>query len=344
MAALRSLRLTGEEEAWLRALLGGGPTGRGRTSLALGSDLWLRERSTLILIDEVLAHWRARALGRRYAFVTFIDDSGNTLMERPHLNRDAFRRKIDKAVRGSGLHAVVALEVQALTNYPKSGFGKTMMLHAHAIVWSDDPAWADNPAARYREWAIDLGLRDTWTCRFGAEPVLPEVIRDTEGDFAMVAAYISKVPSDGSRTVKNPATSARRMRSTTEDYHRDQALRIMEVLSQVELSKLIFAVGDGKQIAAPWRKAMLAVHRQRRRSLDRETTLVEIADGWSALRRHAGNRHHRASFRWLQSGERPASIHVGRNEITEAEVEAIRRRRRGELTAEMEADDRLDEF
>lgn len=342
--ARNKLKTSAREDAWLRSLFGGVMSGRNRMALPLASDLWLREQSTLLLIDQVLAHWSARPAGRRYAFITFIDESGNTLMRRPRLNRTAFRQKVYRALHARKLDAVITLELQALTNYPQAGHGNTLMLHAHALVWSDDPAWADDPQTAYGTWALDVGHRDSWSCRFEAEPILPLIIGDTAGDIATVAAYMSKVPSNGSRSIKNPETDTRRMRSTIASYRPDDALRVMEVLSQIELNQLIFAVGRGNDIVRPWRKALLAVHKGHRRASQRDATIAEIAAGWATLRQHAGNRNHRVPFRWLSGRRRPRTIHVGHHAAASAEAEWDRTRRQKELHAALAENRRLEEL
>jgi hypothetical protein len=78
---------------------------------------------------------------------------------------DAYRQVVDRLLRSQHLNAVFSIELQALTNYPQKQLGRSFLLNAHALAWTDDSAFRPEKAAKAMSASPAL-----WS-EFGAETV-----------------------------------------------------------------------------------------------------------------------------------------------------------------------------
>ena len=100
---------------------------RGSTDQLLLSSKQVRHHAGESLIYLLDSEQRKSARShpeRTWCFLTFLDDSGFINTYRPEIDVPAFKKRVDALVRSSGLNAVCALELQALTNYPLNGLGR----------------------------------------------------------------------------------------------------------------------------------------------------------------------------------------------------------------------------
>lgn len=299
---------------------------KGRTREPRCSDYKVRYQSTYILLGLMQRHWRdtqAHAPGRRYFFITLIDDVGRTLDIEPQINLAALQAKVDKALREvhrapepTRLHGLFAFELQAFNNYPEHGHGKMISLHTHAVAWTDDESFdPDN-------WADRINGSRSWHAEFDIPPADIKPI-ESELELARACRYLSKVPADcKNRTTHRIAEWLRRKRpdyvgrtwplgdgyelvETTEGYPRAMALRLFEGLSQLLMTQMVHGIGDGADIRTIWRQRLTQWHRARQHG-GRVLVMDSVKIGrWWARQRIAHGSQRPRPWRFLARSERP---------------------------------------
>lgn len=276
----------------------------GTTKQPMLSDFPARLKASTFFIRKMHRHWKGDGGNpkRRYFFLTFIDDMGNTSDRDPEVNVGALKRKVDKATRDMDLDAVGAIEVQAILNYPQKGHGRTLMFHAHAIGWTDKRF--DHKAAAKR-----LNKKRSWNNAFGAKPIVIQPVTDLPGNIERLSHYILKVPHDvKNRRLKAGTTNRYQLMQTTKGYRPELALRIVEGLSQIGIAQAIFGVGDGKLISRALRKRLLEWHHRRTANGTVLPEDFDVAGLWRDLRKTNGSENY-GPYRFLTGGERPKSVH-----------------------------------
>lgn len=269
------------------------------------SDLEARQRASYILIRLMAKHWqkRLKAPARRYYFLTFIDDLGNTSDRTPQVNLPAIQSKVDKAMRALGLDGVGLIEVQALMNYPGRGRGRTLLFHAHAIAWTTDPRFSPKAAE------AQINGSRSWSNSFGARPLRVKPMTNEKGQIDYLAYYSLKVPSDAKNRMPDHKKPGRHiLMSTTKGYRPELALRIFEWLSQTKLPDVMFGVGEGTAIRTQWRSKLINWHRHRLRQAEAEPPF-DAAAFWRDVRRVNGSQNFEP-YQVLAGHERPASVHL----------------------------------
>lgn len=309
IAAVRKWHMTPIQKRQFRAMTGTRAIGK----WPLLSDLSARRRASYILIRLMAEHRRSRPTvpPRRYFFLTFIDDIGNTSDRVPEVNLGAIQRKVDKAIRAMRLHAVGVTEVQALMNYPGKGRGRTLMYHTHLTGWTYDPLF--NPKAAEKK----INQSPSWNNSFDAPPVKITPMTDEEGQIDWLAYYITKLPYDAKNRMPNKKKPGKHiLMQTTKGYRPELALRVFEGLSQVELPAVLFGVGEGAEIRKRWRSKLLAWHN--RRSVVRPPeSPFNVAQLWIALRAINGSKLF-GPYQFIEGSARSASIHA--NEKMEPDI------------------------
>lgn len=258
----------------------GAATGQaGMTEKLLLSCIRIRLEFTAQLIQQWSKHWKKHRgePSRQYMFITILTDSGNTLARRPFIDLEALRRRIDKLLRPLGLDAVFMTEVQLLTNFPRFGYGATHQWHGHCIATINDSAF-------------DVEAIKALLCQsgrlsnvFGAPTVRITSI-ETLAHLMRCCAYMSKLPAVGKRIVPDPKIPG----AWTFDkvfVRKDEAFRLVEGLSQIEIGQVVHSIGNGKHILRPAMKALRQWHKLKyAKARHKLTADDDIADIWGAIR------------------------------------------------------------
>lgn len=253
----------------------------------LASCLPLRLQLTTELIEHWRNHWRIhnRDASRQYMSVTIITDSGNTLARRGHADIEALRRRAYKLLCQVNLHGVFVIEVQLLTNFPRHGHGGTHCWHVHCVATTDDP--------NFDIETVQTTLRGSGRLSniFDAPTVTITPI-ETLGHLMRACAYMLKAPAVGKRLAPHPVIPKA---WTLEKVfiRKDEALRLVEALSQVQLGQIVHSVGLGKHILRPAMKALRELHKTSyQRTRKRLPVDYDMARYWAQLRNgRAGNRY-----------------------------------------------------
>lgn len=277
--ALRSRRLSDEQASALAIARGE----KGMTERLLMSNSLIRFEATRLFLNILTAFWKqTRSPTRRWFFITFIGDEGNALEYRPELRVKPFRRKVDKLLRDAGLDAFVVIELQTLTNFPQQGNGGTIMVHAHALAWTDDPEFD------HKKVAAEMCDKRRLSHWLDAPTVKIKPVKDTAKQIRWRAYYLFKAPYVGKILVPSDIPGRDwKLKHTTIRPH--QTLRLAEGLSQLEFSDVAFGVNGGTKLSRAlkcqlleWHKKQLRSPRRRRFILPKE---VDVASLWEPTRR-----------------------------------------------------------
>ena len=265
--------MTPVERDELRTLLGL----TGATERFVASNMKLRVQSAEILTDlfEQLAPTMHTKPMRRFWHVSFLGPLINEY--RPEMDVDAYRQVVDRLLRSKQLNAVFSIELQALTNYPQRGFGRSFLLNAHALVWTDDTAF--DPEAAEEDLAASRALHN----EFGADTVVFRK-RDDEAGVIYLAHYLTKVPLTGKRRRKDPLRKGRWQLFPVRRVRGDLQLRLIEVLSQLEVTDLVWGVNEGTRIRKSWKAALTAWNKRRCAVHSKLEKDFDIGDLWRTLR------------------------------------------------------------
>lgn len=208
------------------------------------SDLRLRDQWGRHMIYE-LVKLRERMLnvkGVTAHLVTFVDEDFIFNERTGVANVTQLRRKIDNAFRyhAPKLNALVIIELQAMTNYPKGSVGKSLCLHAHAVCYGPNAEQQlDKLCANAKSFKAKLTSR----------PIYSNIIKNTESDFARVGRYLAKPPFEGKwvNYVKLKQGKAC-LQSTTEGLKKHHHLRLFEFQAKIPMSEVVFGIRKGSQI------------------------------------------------------------------------------------------------
>ena len=225
---------------------------RGSTDQLLLSSKRVRRyagESLIYLLDSEQRKSARSHPGRTWWFLTFLADGGFINTYRPEIDVPAFKKRVDALVRSSGLNAVCALELQALTNYPLKGLGRTLMLNGHAIGYTDEPFDAVAVEKRLR---ASPRLQHSW----GLPTVEIKQIDVSGEPVAWLAYYLLKAPHIAKYREWNPAARPPGYRLKDTSMRSDVAVRLVELLSQLTFNEMVWGVGGGAAIVGQWRREL----------------------------------------------------------------------------------------
>ncbi|TCP31353.1 hypothetical protein [Sphingomonas sp. BK235] len=220
-----------------------------RIGLSLGTDrrlpetpslanLKIRKRAYEILFEAVKPLWRPPGTRRRWFFVTLISDVGNSLEYQTVIELARCRRDYAKVLGRTGLQAVGLLELQAVSNYPGGGHGRMLELHAHAIGYTDDPRFKPQATARLLR---DRTILTSW---LGAPTVTIKPVNSL-ARLRGQCAYLFKAPVKCGRLMKDGFEPSGYKRFRGSINRPSLALRLAEVLCDIEFSRAVFCTGLG---------------------------------------------------------------------------------------------------
>jgi hypothetical protein len=244
--ALRAYKLRGAEKSELQAILGEA----GATERLLTANRRVRRAATYILAGLLRDHRLASFAfpKRRHWHVSFLGPLVNEY--EPRLDIEAYGRSVYRLLHKAKLNAVFAVELQPLTNYPQRGHGRSFLVNAHALCWTDDPAFDAESA--------EDAMNESKSIKsvFGAPLVVFKERTLTAGSVEYSAYYLFKAPFVGKYRTRDPDVPTRWI--FNEDHHvRPQfLLRLAEVLSLIEFTDLAWGVRAGKTVRRDWKKGL----------------------------------------------------------------------------------------
>lgn len=260
-------KVNDEERSVALALLGV----RGHADRILWSDIPARYKASRALASHMARHQATSPATRTYYLMTFIDDCGTTSDRAPNLAIEPVTQKVRRAVSSLGVDAIVMLEVHPLMNYPGGKNGRSLLLHAHAIAWTDEPF-------DHRGAEAAFNASPAWTCSLGAKPVDIRPIDRTPGHMERVAHYLAKqTPSVKNLMPSHSKPGRFMMMDTIKGYRDGLACRIFEGQSQVELMSVLFGVGEGSVV----RQAVRAELKQWHVARPSDVLIPKTRDVWA---------------------------------------------------------------
>ncbi|MEG3086265.1 hypothetical protein [Sphingomonas sp. PB4P5] len=241
--------------------------------------------------------------GRRFFHITFTPDTGNTVDREPIVNIDALQRMTQGVLRKYGLNAITSTEMQGLMNFPGKGPGRALMVHRHAIVWTDDPLFD------FYTMAVDLNQARAWRSVLTKTPVVIEPMLKPK-HFAAMANYLLKPPHDVSNSKPLKGTpGAFTMLTTRAGYRPEFALRIHEGRSQINLCSSVTGVGEGDALVRAWRQDVKRWHAARPKGVPGGIGMepFNVSKFWRRLRTGNGSQLFRP-YRFVTGAERPLRL------------------------------------
>mgnify|MGYP001081096625 CR=1 FL=1 len=276
------------------------------------SDLQARKKAGRILV-KLMSKMFGRSIERAargksptyFALATFIHSEWNCSDRTAAINIQSIRNKVAKAIRDRGLNGIAVIELQALTNYPERGKGKTLMANVHALVWARSPI-------DFGAWKAAVRKSSAWQADFGCpaldlQPLGPDTLED-RSNMRGVAGYMMKAPHDAKyRKPRTKDPEHFTFKPTQKGYPNNLALRILECLSYLPLLEMVFGVGaEGIQWCYKWRRLIKDWHRNRFLA-ETSRREVDIDAFWRKHHVHAGSEKFEP-FRLLRGSERPKPI------------------------------------
>lgn len=269
---------------------------RDATEKLLASNLQLRRQAFLIMMRRLKPYAKRRPEGeRKWLFFTFVGDCGMALEREPEFYVSAFKRKVGKLLGKASVQAIAVLEIQALTDFPAGGKGGSLMLHAHAIGWSDTPV----SHTALKKQLLEVGWLESM---LKAETVVVRPLNGSWGELAWRCYYMFKAPRSAKRVRWDSGKPSPHIAFDPVIVRPDVAVRLAEGLSQLELTEMVFAVGkDATALRRQWRQdlARWADAQKRRHPWEYSTAKL-----WKRLRVLNNKKSKRLPFKFLASGKR----------------------------------------
>lgn len=214
----------------------------------------------------------------RFRHLTIVHNGWRTLDRATNVELEAVKRTVGQLMASSGLDGWVGVvEIQAEAK-AKRGLGRDLMPHAHLLVWTRDAGFDFN--ALEKALAASKRLK----CPPGAETVVitgDELIEPR--DVRTWIWYMFKAPHIAKNPVPKKANPAEH-RYYGADIRPNLAVRLMEVLSMMELTELIMGSGEGRQIANQLKASIRAYARKG----DLHCHPNDILNFWARARKRSG--------------------------------------------------------
>lgn len=277
---LRTYDLSIHERDELLTMLGV----REATEKLLASNCRLRRRADDILCD-LFGHLRQASLqvpNRTFWHGSFLGPLINEYQ--PRLDVGGFRNAVYRLIHRAGLNAVCVMEFQALTNYPQRGRGRSFLLNAHAMMWTEDTEFDAGATEERLQASVELNSE------LGAPTVRLSPRTLDEGQLEYLGHYLLKAPADGKYRRRNPANYSQWELRKVAEVRPGLRLRLMEILSHYEFTDLVFGVGDGASIRTNWKRKLVDWNSNQlnrfSQPLERDFDVGEI---WDRVRKRPAN-------------------------------------------------------
>lgn len=272
LEGLRKWHLDRKDELVFREMLSlsGAPNG-------LASNMELRIEAGKALIDYLVAVHEKHP-HRRFYHLTFIDDRARTKDRLTEIDAAPLKDRVRKLMEQCRISNWVAVvELEGHTN-AKRGSGRAIVPHVHLLTWTARKLKVrklERALCRSKRLMSDTRAKTVKVSRRQSEP----------GEIAHAAAYLLKGPIVGKNLMVRRDDPQRHAQRDT-SLPKSLAIRLVEILSQLNLSELVFSSGSGKRA----REAILSVIRQetKRRSASAPLTPSDAAVHWLQCRKRAG--------------------------------------------------------
>ena len=297
--AIGQLQLTLKQRLRLSAINGDRPI-EGSITLA---DFGACIEGARLLRRMLYRLFKRAPAGRRFFHITFTPGAGNTVDREPIINIGALQRMTHYVLRKYKLNAICSTEIQGLMNWPAKGLGRALMVHRHALAWTDDPLF-DFYAAEN-----DLNQSRVWNSVLTKTPVVIAPMTEPE-HFAAMANYLLKPPHDVSNRMPLEGTpNAFTMKTNRKGYRPEFALRIHEGRSQVDLPLSVTGIREGAALVRDWRTALKRWHAARPKGRPGGIGMepFSVRKFWRRVRAGNGSRLFKP-YRFVEGAERPPPL------------------------------------
>lgn len=210
-----------------------------RLSNCLASDVRARQMAARLLLEQLRIVLESDP-DTQFALVTVIDQAHDTSDEKTVIQLRQMFEDITPALQDLAPHGIAVAELLAFTNVRHPAGGKLLSLHSHNIVWGKAPLPIDQTA---RKWG---GRFTTITAKVPGlviDPIRPNLI-----DLARALRYPLKASYRCKTRYFNPTTGRENLHESEKGDRFIRYNRLFEILSNINLRRLLDAHGDGLEI------------------------------------------------------------------------------------------------
>lgn len=206
---------------------------------AAGRDV--RNKVALLASEEFYELKKKNKKKKYYYHITLINkhwDSGDL---DTYLNVRGAKKQARDALNYLDIDYLAWAEIQAFSNCKFSDGQRRISLHFHAVAWSYE---------RLSCTAMECKIENRFDPVFnGLKCAKIKIVRDTDKDLCNVAMYPLKSPSEQKNYYKHPTDPSKNCINASQKAARKVvSLRLVEIMSLMDISKLVFASGEGTQL------------------------------------------------------------------------------------------------
>jgi hypothetical protein len=248
------------------------------------SNKWVRRHAQHAFIDALLEDFAVRPDVQR-VWVTVAWDAGVTWECAPSLDTISLRNIANQHLRRSGLHGLGILEIDTWKEIAGEP-GKRMVAHVHFTGWA-----ADGEKIDVRALQTDLQNRRALTNALNFPSVVVKEIGSAASDLAAIGRYMGKAPTYAKNPV--PVAAGGNFELKQVSHAPGSAVRLVELLSHVEVGDLLFSIGrQGGNIAKEVRSKVAQAVRPRA-GVEEAPSRDDVTRHWRRIRLINGNKKFR---------------------------------------------------
>ena len=239
------------------------------------------------LLFEIVEAWTKKEPWRRVGseklrLATFIFNDAFVEAAAPEIFLYRIKDRIRNALYEAKLHGVMFLEFEYTKVPTEPGHSSTakICVHAHGWIWPGDKNF------KRREVERLLNEKRGFEPIFGKPSVkLKSKKAHVRESLVKMSEYVLKRPGGIKRISRKAGEDGKityRIRHNMDDWSGDIAVRMMELYSQLDITELCFAVGDGKHLRSAWKSKM---REEFRHAKGKHIDADEIGIFWNKVRK-----------------------------------------------------------
>lgn len=244
------------------------------------------QRTASGLLTEIARKWVAkhsdRVSGpRRLRQITLIFSDMYVPTDNPEFWISKIKSRTRNALYELGLSAFLFVEFEYTKLPSEDGVPSRGMVcyHVNGLCWSDDEHFKPKHAEQF------LNSKRAFKSSFGRPAVKIAAMpsHDVESIFKLVR-YALKLPAGIkkiSKQIDDTGNVSYKVRHNMEGWSGNIAVRMVEIYSQIDITELSFAVGEGKLLRAKWKKKLRQAFAN---SLGNHLTAVTVGRFWNDVK------------------------------------------------------------
>lgn len=224
--------------------------------------------------------------------ITIVSDYMIVSAYEPEINIEKFRRKVTTALSGiSSLCAIGVVEFEILRNPKHLDTSLGIMVHVHLMAWS---------YIEFKESDLESKIKG-FSSSHTVKPVKVQKHENGIQGIMKMASYYTKFPVSGKLAIHKKVSNFRTKKSLRKvGLRSDDSIRIVEILSLIPMTSLIFAVRGGGAAKKEILKQLHNWHRQHSDAPIRSFPQQETFKVWGLARKHNGSQAFKRPKIWIR--------------------------------------------